>query len=119
GGTQPGVGRSLGGWGDAALAFLEKNPPPGRMMNMPWFSGNELIWGLPGQPVFVDPRFESYPHPFLRQVADAYLDDARMVALIQRYAPTWIYVQHFFSGVRDRLWVLVGRGWTAVYVDRG
>jgi hypothetical protein len=117
GGTQPGLGRSLGGWADDAIAFLRANPPPGRMMNMAWSSGNALIWDLPEQPVFVDPRFESYPHAFLREVADAYRDDGRLDALIDRYRPSWIFGEHFRDGVRDRLVTLVRRGWAPVYLD--
>jgi hypothetical protein len=117
GGTQPGVGRSLGGWADDAIAFLRANPPPGRMMNMPWSSGNVLIWGLPEQPVFVDPRFESYPHAFLREVVDGYHDDARLAAMIGRYQPTWIFGEYARRGVGDRLVTLVRQGWAPVYLD--
>jgi hypothetical protein len=117
GGTQPGVGRSVGGWADGAIAFLRANPPPGRMMNMAWPSGNALIWGLPEQPVFVDPRFESYPHSFLRAVADGYDNDARLAALIDLYHPTWIFAEHFRPAIRARVTTLLGRGWAPVYVD--
>jgi hypothetical protein len=87
------------------------------MLNMAWTSGNALIWDLPGQPVFVDPRFESYPHPFLREAFDAYLDDAKLAALIERHGATWIYAEHFRPAVRARAVALLGRGFSPVYVD--
>ena len=117
GGTQPGLGRTRGGWADEAIAFLHANPPPGRMLNMSWTTGNVLIWGLPEQPVFVDPRFESYPHSFLRETTDAYHDDARLAALIDRFNVGWIFAQHTRDGVRDRVVSLLRRGWTPVFVD--
>jgi len=117
GGMQPGLGRSLGGWADDAVAFLRASPPPGRMLNMAWPTGNTLIWGVPELPVFVDPRFESYPHGFLREAIDAEHDDAKLAALVARYGASWIYAEHFRDGVRARVTALVGRGWTPVYVD--
>jgi hypothetical protein len=87
------------------------------MMNVPWASGNALIWGLPAEPVFVDPRLESYPLEFLREVIDSYPDDARFAAVIDRYRPTWIFAERVHETVRKRLASLMGRGWEAVYRD--
>src|SRR5438552_18099246 len=41
GGTQPGLGRSAGDWPDTAIAALKADPPPGRMMNIPWSIAND------------------------------------------------------------------------------
>jgi hypothetical protein len=117
GGTQPGLGRSYGGWADAANAFVRQAPPPGHMMNMAWTSGNTLVWDVPEVPVFVDPRFETYPHDFLREVADAYLDDAKTAALIDRWNVTWVYAEHFRQHIRARALTLLRAGWEPVYVD--
>ena len=117
GGTQPGLGRTYGGWADEATAFVRRAPPPGHMMNMAWTSGNDLIWELPDVPVFVDPRFESYPHAFLREAADAYGDDAKVAKLVERWNVTWVYAEHFRANVRARAVTLLRRGWEPVYVD--
>jgi hypothetical protein len=84
---------------------------------MAWTSGNDLIWELPDVPVFVDPRFESYPHAFLREAADAYGDDAKVATLVERWNVTWVYAEHFRDGVRARAVTLLRRGWEPVYVD--
>jgi hypothetical protein len=118
-GTQSGFGRSLGGWADAATEFVRRSPPPGHMLNMPWTTGNALLWGAPEQPVFVDPRFESYPNPFLRAAADAYSDDAKLEALIEQHHVGWIFAEHQGTAVRARLVALVRAGWAPVYVDSG
>jgi hypothetical protein len=117
GGTQPGLGRTYGGWADAANAFVRRSPPPGHMMNMAWTSGNTLIWDVPEVPVFVDPRFESYPHDFLREAADAYLDDAKLAVLVERWNVSWIYAEHFRPSIRQRALALLNKGWEPVYVD--
>jgi len=117
GGTQSGLGRSLGGWADEATAFVRATPPPGHMLNMPWTTGNVLLWGAPEVPVFVDPRFESYPHPFLREAADADSDDGKLAALVARYRPGWIFAEYHGDGVRARLVTLVRVGWAPVYLD--
>src|SRR4029453_19025779 len=48
GGTQPGLGTSIGGWGESATAFLARTPPPGRMMNVGPGVGDLVIWSAPG-----------------------------------------------------------------------
>jgi hypothetical protein len=115
--VQFGVGRSVGEWADDAIAFLRAFPPPGRMLNMPWASGNALIWGLPEQPVFVDARLESYPWSFLRDVMDSYHDEVRLAALLDRYQPTWILAETATPTIRARLATLAGQGWQPVYRD--
>jgi hypothetical protein len=116
-GTQSGFGRSLGGWADAATDFLRRAPPPGHMLNLPWTTGDVLLWNVPEQPVFIDPRFESYPHEFLREAVDAYTDDRKLAALIERYDAGWIFAEHHGVAVRARLVALVRAGWAPVYVD--
>jgi hypothetical protein len=116
-GTQFGLGRSLGGWADAATDFLRRAPPPGHMLNMPWTTGDVLLWGVPEQPVFVDPRFESYPHSFLREAVAAYTDDRKLATLIERYHAGWIFAEYQGAAVRARLVALVRAGWAPVYLD--
>jgi hypothetical protein len=87
------------------------------MLNLPWSTGNALIWGLPAEPVFVDPRFESYPRSFLRAAFDAYDDDDKLAALIAAWRPGWIFAEHVRANVRARVAHLCGNGWTPVYVD--
>src|SRR5262249_45696310 len=82
-----------------------------------WRSGNALIWDLPTEPVFVDPRFESYPHAFLREVADSYGSDDRLARLIDRFQPSWIFAEHFRDPICERAVTLGRKGWTPVYAD--
>jgi hypothetical protein len=117
GGTQPGLGPSIGGWAEAATAFLRASPPPGRMMNLGPGVGDLVIFSAPGIPVFVDSRLESYPVPFLRDVIAADADDVRLGALIERYDVQWIFAEHFRPTIRARLVGLLGTGWAPVYVD--
>ena len=77
-GTQPGVGRAIGGWAEAATDFLRGAPPPGHMMNLGGGLGDDVIFWLPGVPVFVDSRLESYPPDFLRDVMAAETSDGKL-----------------------------------------
>jgi hypothetical protein len=117
GGTQPGLGPSIGGWAEAATAFLRAAPPPGPMMNIGPGVGDLVIFSVPGVPVFVDSRLESYPVPFLREVIGADTDDARLGALLDRYGVQWIFAEHFRPTIRDRLVHLMKTGWAPVYAD--
>ena len=120
GGTQPGLGRSIGDWPDRAIAFLKASPPPGRMMNMPWSLADALIWSLPEVPVFVDPRLESYPRDFLVDCMASYKSDAVLDRLIGDYDITWIIASHRNTDVRERTARLVESGtWLPVYADTG
>jgi hypothetical protein len=117
GGTQPGLGPSIGGWGESATAFLASSPPPGRMMNVGPGLGDLVIWAAPKIPVFVDSRLESYPVEFLREVIGSDTSDARLDALIQKYDVQWIFAEHFRDSIRARAVHLLGAGWAPVYVD--
>jgi hypothetical protein len=117
GGTQPGAGAAIGGWGEAATAFLARTPPPGRMLNMSAGVGDLVIWAAPAVPVFVDSRMETYPIPFLRQTIDAESDDATLDALVERWDARWMFAEHTRARFRDRLVHLVAKGWVPVYVD--
>jgi hypothetical protein len=118
-GVQPGLGRALGVWPDHAIAFLKENPPPGRMLNLSFYSGNALVWGLyPEQRVFVDPRFETYPRPFLREAVAADRDEAIFDRLLTRYEPGWLVVEVRLPFLRQRLAELLRRQtWALVYAD--
>ena len=72
GNAQPGIGKALGVWPDETVKFLQKTSPPGKMINLSWYSGNALIFELfPQHRVFVDGRFEAYPQKFILQVINA------------------------------------------------
>ena len=103
GGTQPGLGRTTGDWPDAAIGFLNRVPPPGRMLNLPWSAGNAVIWGLPHTPTFVDPRFESYPRMFMQDCVAASRRDCVLDRLIRDHDITWVFAEHRVDGVLDRV----------------
>jgi hypothetical protein len=118
GDVQAGVGRSQGEWATAAIATLRAEPPPGRMMNIPWTSGNQLVWEWPEEAVFVDPRFEGYPRPFLIDVLAARRDDGVLDRLIATHDPSWIYLDHCTPLERQRLAHLTRTGeWQPTYAD--
>jgi hypothetical protein len=118
GGVQPGLGRSAGDWPDAAIAAVRSDPPPGRMMNMPWSLANAVIWQWPEQAVFVDPRFESYPRAFLVDAVVSLSNDATLARLLREYRIDWIFAEHCDEGLRARLIALVGGGgWQITYAD--
>ena len=78
GGTQPGLrARRSAAWAEAATDFLRGAPPPGRMMNLGMGLGDDVIFWVPGIPVFVDSRLESYPPDFLRAVMAAQSERCR------------------------------------------
>ena len=117
GGTQPGLGRAVGGWGEQMTAFLRRARPPGRMMNLGPGVGDLVILDVPGTPVFVDSRLESYPIEFLREVLVADRDDASLKALIDRWHPQWIVAEHARDSIRARVVHLLAVGWVPVHVD--
>jgi hypothetical protein len=117
GGTQPGFGPAIGGWAEAATAFLRDAPPPGRMLNLSMGLGDDVIFGAPGLPVFVDSRLESYPPDFLRAVMNAQSDDRALAALIDRFDAQWVFATHTRPLARARVVALLRAGWHAVYVD--
>jgi hypothetical protein len=118
GDTEAGLGRSAGDWLDAPVATLRADPPPGRMMNVPYELANALIWSWPEQPVFVDPRFEAYPRRFLADCIASYRDDAVMDRLIAQHEPGWILGGHCRGVQRERL-VRLARDprWQLTYAD--
>jgi hypothetical protein len=117
GGVQAGLGRSEGDWPDASVAAVKAAPPPGPMMNIPWSFANALIWDWPEQPVFVDPRFEAYPRPFLVQSMAALVDDGALDAQVARHRPGWIFAQHCTAAFRARIAHLAARGWRVTHAD--
>jgi len=117
GGTQPGFGRSRGGWSEAATDFIQRATPPGRMMNLGMGLGDNLIFWAPGIPVFVDSRLESYPPEFLQAVIASQTDDAKLDALIDRWAVQWVFAAHARPAQRARVLHLLQNGWQSVYVD--
>jgi hypothetical protein len=117
-GTQAGLGRTEGDWPDAGIAALKPDPPPGRMMNLSWPLANDLIWDWPEQPVFVDPRFEAYPRPFLVDALASRTSDESLGRLIDAHRPGWILAEHCRGPERDRVARLVRGGhWQVTYAD--
>jgi hypothetical protein len=119
GGTQPGLGRAYGGWAEAATDFIRGAPPPGRMLNLGMGLGDDVLFWVPGIPVFVDSRLESYPAPFLQTVMSAQNNDAELATLIDRYDVQWVFGSHARPAQRARLLHLLAAGWRPVYVDTG
>jgi hypothetical protein len=117
GGTQPGFGRSIGGWGEHMTAFLRAAPPPGHMMNMGAGVGDLVILDAPGIPVFVDSRLETYPVDFLRDVIASDRSDALVAKLVAAHDVQWIVAEHFRDTIRARVLTLLGQGWIPCYVD--
>lgn len=117
--VQPGIGRTQGFWPDHAVEFLRDHPPPGKMINLSWYSGNALLWELyPAHPVFVDPRFEAYPRDFLLQAIAAQEDDDALADLLDEYQPHWLVAETRLPAVVERvarLWR--GGKWSLAYVD--
>jgi hypothetical protein len=119
GGTQAGVGRAWGGWAEAATDFIRGAPPPGRMLNLGMGLGDDVIFWVPGIPVFVDSRMESYPPEFLQTVIASQSDDAKLDALIDRWHVEWVFAAHARPAQRARVLHLLHAGWQPVYVDSG
>jgi hypothetical protein len=119
GGLQPGFGRAVGGWAEAATDFLRRAPPPGRMLNVGGGLGDDVIFWLPGVPVFVDSRLESYPPDFLRAVLAAETSDAELGKLIDHYDAQWVLADHTRPDRRNRVLGLLHAGWQPVYADSG
>lgn len=119
GGTQPGIGRSFGDWPDQTVQFLRENPPPGRMLNLGWYSGNFMIWELfPQHKVFVDPRFEAYPREFLLAAIQAERDDRALDELLERYDPQWLVAEVRLTTVMQRVGrLLQSKQWQLVFGD--
>ena len=119
GGTQPGIGLALGVWPQSAIDFIKRYPPPGRMFNISWYSGNPLIWELyPEYQVFVDPRFETYPRGFLLEAIRAETDQIVLEGLLSDYQPSWIVGWIKQRTVRERLASLLKEGrWCLVHAD--
>lgn len=119
GGPQPGLGRTLGNWPDHALQFLRDNPPPGRMFNMTFYTGNTLIWGLyPQQQVWFDPRFESYPRAFILEALKAESDPELMDRLLREWDARWIVTEVRHPGCRKQVArLLAANAWQLVHAD--
>jgi hypothetical protein len=118
GGAQAGWGQSDGDWPSAAIATLAPDPPPGPMMNLPWTLANDIIWDWPARPVFVDPRFESYPREFLIDALASRGDDAVLDRLIATFQPGWVFADHCLGPERARIaHLLEGGDWVVTYAD--
>ena len=118
-GAEAGLGKKLGSWPDEATAFLRENPPRGKMLNLGWYAGNALIWGLyPEKKVFVDPRFESYPVSLMVGSIKAIEDDALLARLLREHQINWIVAEVMLDGARQRVANLLSSGrWALVYAD--
>lgn len=112
-----GVGLYPGSWPAPSVAFLREHRPPGRMLNLGWYSGNVLLWDLPEIPVLVDPRFEAYPRDFLHEVNRATRDDRALERLIRRWQPSWLIAEIRQPEQRARALGLLRGPWRMVHVD--
>lgn len=119
GGSQLGVGKALGAWPDHAIAFVRANTPTGPVLNLTWYTGNALIWELyPQIKVFVDPRFEAYPRPFLLDAITAVDHPELLDQLIATHRPGWMFLDTAFPGTHGVARRLVEGGrWALVYAD--
>lgn len=115
---QAGLGKAIGRWPTATVAFLSESPPPGRVFNLGWYTGNYLLWDFPRWEVVVDPRFEAYPRWFLRESIAAQRDSATLGRQIERYQPGWLLGDTRLPFVVERGRELVESGeWRVVHVD--
>jgi hypothetical protein len=116
---QAGIGLSAGAYPHAAIKFLKENAPPGRMINLSWYSGNTLIWELfPLQRVFVDSRFESYPRDFLLKVVRAPSQPIVFEQLVSEYRPNWMVAEVRDADVRKMVArLLQDDTWKLVHAD--
>jgi hypothetical protein len=112
--TQLGFGRTVGDWGDGLAASLQARRP-GRVLNLGWVAGNPLAYG--GFPVFVDPRFEAYPKPFLLRAIAAETDGAVLRGLIEEYTPDAVVAELRKPEIIERIGELTTDGWTFLHVD--
>jgi hypothetical protein len=116
---QPGLGRSVGEWGEGVVAFLREDAPPGEPMNLGWVVGNPLIEGVfPAKRVFVDPRWEAYPRAFLLDAIRSLQDPDMLQALIERHQPGFLVAEMRLPEVQQRASELWATGqWALVYAD--
>jgi len=112
--VQLGYGRSVGDWGDGLLAFLSHSRP-GEILNLGWVAGNPLVFGR--VPVFVDPRFEAYPKPFLARAVAAASDMQTLRTLVAEYEPDTIVAEMRLPEVQDRIADLSHEGWRITHAD--
>jgi hypothetical protein len=117
--VQSGIGLASGRYPLQAVEFLKTNPPPGKMMNLSWYSGNALIWGLyPQYQVFVDPRFETYPRNFLIQAIEAPSNNIVLQQLLGEYGCNWVVGEVRDPNVRKSVaGLLKDHSWRLVYAD--
>jgi len=117
-GPQPGLGRAVGGWGDALCEVLHDTPPPGEPINLGWGAGNPLIGcAFPAKRPFVDPRFEAYPRDFLWQGTQASEDGELLMQLLDEWEPGFAVVELRTESTQARLVELVSRGWGVTHLD--
>ena len=117
--VQRGFGRTVGEWGDGVSAFLTASPPPGEMLNLGWVVGNPMIGSVyPAKRVFVDPRWEAYPKPFLLSAIASMRDARELDALIAEHEPGFIVAEMRLLEVQQRAGELWSTGrWPLVYAD--
>jgi hypothetical protein len=81
------------------------------MLNLTWNSGNPLIFELyPEHHVFVDPRFEAYPRPFLLEAIQAAEDGEVLQNLVAKYQPGWMVADLRVESIRRLAAELVKEG---------
>jgi hypothetical protein len=119
---QSGIGRSEAEWLDATTDYLlaPGNLPSGEVINLPWTTGNELIFYLHprGQRIYVDPRFETFPQSLILESMHAMESRAAWFAALERHQPGWLVVDLRFPQLAIRLReLLAGEEWVATHLD--
>jgi len=117
-GSQRGLGKAIGGWGEDLCQALHDAPPPGEVLNLGWAAGNPLIGcAFPEKRPFVDPRFEAYPSDFLWKGTEASSDPAILRELIDTWSPGFVVVEMRLQPAHERLAELVDDGWGLTHLD--
>lgn len=108
---QSGVGLAHGQWGSATLDALRADLPPAEIFNMPWRTANPLIWGLyPERRIYVDPRFESFPAPFVLEAAEAMRSPEVLARVLARERPAVIVAGMRYGQAMRRCRELIASG---------
>lgn len=96
-----------------AVAYLEKNPPQGNMLNS-YNWGGLLMFSLPEIPVFVDGRTDLYGDDFLKNYFRTYLGASDWRDLLDDYAIQTVVIED-----ETALATLLREddGWQVVYED--
>lgn len=97
-----------------ALKYLEKEPPPGRLLNDPQY-GDVMIWHMKNPPkVFIDTRFDMYGAELVRDYENMTRCQGEWQALMSMYGISWVFLH-----VKEPLSEALSNdpGWRQLYKD--